>query len=201
MSDSSEVFVRRAGADDVALAGDILGEAFGEDPVMSWISSDPSFPRWCWPLAVPFLLPYDEVYMTGNGLGAAMWVPPGHKLNIGPSLAMLWDSWRRFGVGSILRYFQIMSILEKHRPKDQHYYLFVIGVRPGSRGQGIGSALLRHILQECDRRKAGAYLENSKSLNLPFYQRHGFEVRRQIELPHNGPSMWLMYREPMPDKV
>ena len=200
MSNPSEVFVKRAVVDEAGLVGEILGDAFSEDPLMRWISTNPEYPRWCWPLAVPFLLPYDQVYMTGNGMGAAMWVPPGSKLNIRPSLDMLWDSWRRFGVGAILRFFRLMSMMEKHHPKDQHYYLFAIGVRSGSKGQGIGSALLKHVLQECDHRKVGACLE-SGSNNLPFYERHGFKVRSKITLPHNGPQIWLMYRNPMPSRV
>ena len=200
MSEQSNVFVKKVGYNQAALVGEIFGDAFSEDPLMRWIPPDPEYPRWCWPLAVPFLLPYDEVYITGNGLGAAMWVPPGVKLNIRPSPAMLWNAWRRFGIGSILRFFQLMSTLEKHHPKDNHYYLFAIGVRSGSRGQGIGSALLEHVLQECDRRKVGAYLE-SGSHNLPFYKRHGFDVRSKIALPHNGPPAWLMYRNPIPGRV
>lgn len=201
MSGPQEVFVKRAGADGAALVGKILGDAFSADPVMSWISPDPEYPRWCWPLAVPFLLPHDEVYITENALGAAMWLPPGVKLNILPSLATLWDSARHFGVGSILRFFRLMSTLEKHHPGDNHYYLFAIGVYPGSKGKGIGSALLEHVLWQCDHRKVGAYLENSNSLNLPFYQRHGFEVRNKINLPRNGPPLWLMYRDPTPAKA
>jgi ribosomal protein S18 acetylase RimI-like enzyme len=196
MSDPSEVFVKRAGADEAALVGEILGEAFGADPITKWISPNPEYPRWCWPVAVSLLLPDLEVYLTENGLGAAMWLPPGAKLNIRPSLAMLWDSWRRFGIGSIIRFFQLMRMMEKHHPGDDHYYLFAIGVRSGSRGQGIGSALLKSVLQKCDHKKVGAYLENSNSLNLPFYQRHGFELRNEIAVPHNGPSLFLMYREP-----
>lgn len=196
MHDPSKVFVKQAGTDEAALVGEILGEAFGVDPVMKWISPDPEYSRWCWPVAVSLFWPYYEVYVTENSLGAAMWVPTGAKPNIKLSLAMLWGSWRRFGIGSILRLSRLMSMMEKHHPKDNHYYLFAIGVRSGSKGQGIGSALLETVLQKCDHEKVGVYLENSNSLNLPFYQRYGFEVRSEIALPHNGPSLFLMYREP-----
>ena len=196
MSDPSKLFVKRAGADDAALVGEILGEAFGADPVARWITPNPEYPRWCWPVVVSLFWPYHEVYVTENGLGAAMWVPPGAKPDIKLSLAMLWNSWRRFGTGSILRLFRIMSMMGKYHPKDNHYYLFAIGVRSGSKGQGIGSALLENVLQKCDCENVGAYLENSNSQNLPFYQRHGFEVRNEIAMPHNGPSLFLMYREP-----
>jgi len=196
MSDPSEVFVRRAGANEADSVGEILGDAFSSDPVARWITPNPEYPRWCWPVAVSLFWPYYEVYVTENSLGAAMWLPPGAKPNIKLSLAMLWGSWRRFGIGSILRLSRLMSMMEKHHPKDNHYYLFAIGVRSASKGQGIGSALLENVLQKCDHENVGAYLENSNSQNLPFYQRHGFEARSEIALPHNGPSLFLMYREP-----
>ncbi len=196
MSDPSEVFVKRAGADDTALVGEILGDAFSGDPVARWITPNPEYPKWCWPVAVSLFWPYYEVYVTKNSLGAAMWVPPGAKPNIKLSLAMLWGSWRRFGIGPILRLFRLMSMMEKHHPKDNHYYLFAIGVRSASKGQGIGSALLGSVLQKCDCENVGVYLENSNPQNLPFYQRHGFQVRNEISLPHNGPFLFLMYREP-----
>jgi len=196
MSDPSKVFVKRAGEDEAASVGEILGDAFDADPVARWITPNQEYPKWCWPVAVPFILPHHEVYVTENGLGAAMWVPPGDELNIRPGLAILWDLWRRFGIRSILRLIRLMKMMGKYHPRDNHYYLLAIGVRSGSKGQGIGSALLENVLQKCDHEKVGAYLENSNSLNLPFYQRHGFEMRSEIALPNNGPSLYLMYREP-----
>ena len=201
MTDQSEVFVKKADADDAALVGEIMADAFSADPVGKWISPDPEYPIWCWSMVVPFLVPHNEVYIAGDGLGAAMWVPPEAKLNIRPNLAMLWNLWRRLGIGSILRLSRLISMLEPHHPRDQHYYLFAIGVRPESRGRGIGSALLKHVLQQCDRRKVGAYLENSNSLNLAFYERYGFKLQSKIDLPRNGPSLWLMYRDPISVRV
>ena len=196
MSKPPEVSLRHAGTKDVALIAEILGDAFAGDPVVTWISPDPEYLRWCWPHALRFILPHREVYVTGCGQGAAMWVPPGKQLIMRPSLTVLGDACRRFGLGSVIRFFRMMRTLEKHRPKEEHYYLYIIGVCHKSRRQGIGSALLEHVLEKCDRQKMGAYLESSKSLNLPFYQRHGFEVRGKIALPGGGPPFWLMYREP-----
>ncbi|MHC4325326.1 MAG: GNAT family N-acetyltransferase [Planctomycetota bacterium] len=196
MSDSPEIFVKRARADEAASVGEILGDAFAGDPVGKWISPDPEYPRWCWSTLVSLFMPELEVYVTENKLGAAIWIPPGDDLNIKPSLAVLWDFWRRFGIGSIFRVSRLMSIMEKHHPRDNHYYLLAVGVCSGSRGQGIGSALLESVLKKCDHERVGVYLENSNSLNLPFYLRHGFELRSEITLPHNGPSLCPMYREP-----
>ncbi|MHC4330377.1 MAG: GNAT family N-acetyltransferase [Planctomycetota bacterium] len=201
MSDSSEVFITRTGPQDAALVGEILADAFGADPVGKWISPNSEYSKWCWPVIVPLLLPYGEVYMTGNGMGAAIWIPPGVKPDIKLGLTLLWDYWRRFGLRSILRFFRLMIAMEKHHPKEPHYYLLAIGVRPEATGQGIGSALLEHVLRECDRRKVVAYLENSNPLNLPLYQRHGFEVRSEITVGRDGPTLWLMYREPIPGRV
>jgi len=44
----------------------------------------------------------------------------------GTSFTMLWDSLRRFGIGSIIRVFRLVRMMENHRPKGGHYYLFAI---------------------------------------------------------------------------
>lgn len=191
------VSVKKAGPDQSAVVGEILADAFNGDPVVTWICSDPEYPKWAWPLAVPFFLPHKEVYVTEDRLGAALWLPPGVELRMSPSLAVLCDAWRRFGFGSIFRYFQFISTSGKHHRKDRHYYLFAIGVRSASKGRGVGSALLRHVLQKCDQENVGAYLENSNPRNMPLYQRHGFEIRGEVALPRNGPPLWLMYRQPV----
>ena len=197
MSNQSNVSVKKAGPDAVALLAGILADAFGEDPVMTWICHDSEYPKWAWPIGVPSFLPHNEVYVSESGSGAALWLPPGVELSIPLSPRVLWDAWRRFGLGAIVRYFQYMSLVENHHPKDRHYYLFAIGVRPGSRGRGVGSALLSHVLLKCDREGVGAYLECSNPRNITLYQRHGFDVQGEVVLPRKGPPLWFMYRRPL----
>ena len=47
----------------------------------------------------------------------------------------------------------------------------------------------------CDEQGLPAYLESSNVLNVPLYQRHGFEVMAEAALPQGGPSAWFMWRE------
>lgn len=89
-----------------------------------------------------------------------------------------------------------LNLLEGKHPKAPHYYLLAIGVDPPRQGKGIGSRLMTPILDRCDREGMPAYLESSKERNLALYERHGFRVVEQVELPGGGPPVWLMWREP-----
>jgi GNAT superfamily N-acetyltransferase len=86
-------------------------------------------------------------------------------------------------------------MVEKQHPGDPHYYLPYIGVAPARRGNGLGTALLRPVLDRCDTEGAPAYLEATNKRNLPLSRRQGFEVREELDLP-NGPRLWTMWREP-----
>ena len=62
--------------------------------------------------------------------------------------------------------------MHRARPHEEFWYL--AGVGAVRRGEGIGSALLRHRL---DRVRGPAYLESSKQENIALYERFGFELR------------------------
>jgi GNAT superfamily N-acetyltransferase len=88
-----------------------------------------------------------------------------------------------------------LGMLESAHPREPHWYLSVVGTDPAEQGKGVGTALISPMLDRCDEAGLGAYLESSKPENVPYYQRFGFAVTGQIDLP-DGPPLWPMWRAP-----
>jgi GNAT superfamily N-acetyltransferase len=60
------------------------------------------------------------------------------------------------------------------------------------KGQGYGSALVKHGLTVCDRDERLAYLECTKPRNIDFYQRYGFELLGTIQIGKAPPLFPMM---------
>ena len=69
-------------------------------------------------------------------------------------------------------------------------------LKAGAAILGIGAALLERGTRACDDQQMPAYLESSNRLNVPLYQRHGFEVIHQQRISARGPTVWFMWRDP-----
>ena len=181
---------------DEAIAIGILSRAFASDPLGSWISADSRFPQLLNEMGIPPFLRDGICYMTAEHNGAALWMGPDKRVEWPSTLSYLFRFLRVAGVRGIYRFLYLEKTCARLHPREPHYYLFELGVLPEAAGQGVGSALIQHMLNRCDSERVPAYLENSNERNLPFYQRHGFEVLEEVRLPGNGPSMWSMWRTP-----
>ena len=144
------------------------------------------------------LLPHGEVWTTEALNCASLWAPPGHwRTTVGQDLALA----RAVLHPRLLARFPttvtgLLGMERKHPREPAHWYLAVLGTEPQAQGQGLGSAALGPVLEQCDTDGVCAYLESSKERNIDFYARHGFRVTGEIRLPR-GPSMWPMWREPL----
>jgi ribosomal protein S18 acetylase RimI-like enzyme len=162
-----------------------LARAFDDDPVVNWIIRKDE--KRTQGLELLFhtcisdlCLRHEKVLMTEDSTGGALWYPPGtsnvgyaKQLSLIPKMTQV-VSWR-----GLLSLVSVMDKLERCHPKER-YYLQFIGVVPEQQGNGTGTALMKPILDICDREKCWAYLENSKETNLSFYGRFGFVVTRKI---------------------
>jgi predicted N-acetyltransferase YhbS len=84
----------------------------------------------------------------------------------------------------------------RHPRKPPHWYLAFMGVDPQWQGRGIGSRLMRPALETLDAEGMPAYLEASTPRSRALYERHGFAVTGEFNLPSAGPTLWQMWREP-----
>ncbi len=179
-----------------------LSRAFDDDPLINWfVRQDDKrsygFEALFRTCLCTLSLPLDEVYATDDCIGGALWYPPGKsKIGLIRQLSILPSMIRVSSLRGLIRFGIVADSVEKVHPKKKHYYLQFLGVDPDHQGKGLGSALLRPVLQKCDREGCGAYLENSKEANLDFYKRHGFAVTDEINPGRGAPPLWLMWRNP-----
>ena len=180
--------------------GQMLARAFHHDPIVTWVFRDearrPKYTRRFFEGRARVLIGQREIYLADDVAAAAMWARPDEwrdpPLRAFKELAILAP-----GVGhraaQVIR--GLVQVESKH-PKEPHWYLAVLGTEPARQGEGLGSALLREVLEECDRDEVPAYLETGTERNVAFYTRHGFKVREEFRLP-GGPPIWLMWRDPL----
>jgi GNAT superfamily N-acetyltransferase len=125
-----------------------------------------------------------------------VWTPPGRQTSVRPNATLL----RCFLDPRLMARLPLLavgfnSMRRRHPRTPAHWYLSLLGTDPDARGQGLGAAMLRPVLEQCDVAGVGAYLESSKPGNLGFYARFGFQAMGELQLPF-GPAMWPMWREP-----
>jgi len=188
---------------DLQPAVAVMARAFHDDPAIAWIFPDEAMRRRRLPLFFASALRghmrqgNTEVMVTGEQvLGCAVWLAPGtwrpplrRQLVALPSAILRLRS--RLAV-AITTYGALFAV----HPERPHWYLSGIGTDPPVQGTGIGGEMMRSRLARCDVAGQPAYLESSKESNVPFYERHGFRVTRELTIPGGGPTFWLMWREP-----
>ena len=181
---------------------EVLVEAFYEDPFLGWVFPDRARRRDRLHGLFAFAgknwwFDHDVTYTTEAGAGAAVWVPPGEWLvSIPEQLRSMPAFVRALGLKDMPRALRAFNKMESEHPHEPpSFYLPVIGVHPDWQGKGVGSALLKPMLERCDREGIPAYLEATSERNLACYQRHGFVARDEIRVG-DSPPLVPMWREP-----
>jgi GNAT superfamily N-acetyltransferase len=177
---------------DHAIATLVL--AFGTDPVARWMYDGPReylqhIPRLFRALGTSSF-EAGAAQRTSDGLGVALWLPPGVHGDDGPLETVIAESIageKQDDVGAVF------ERTEYYRPTEPHWYLSLIGVEALHRNKGYGAAILQHGLRQCDREHRPAYLWSSNPLNISLYERHGFETVGMIQVG-SSPSIFPMMR-------
>jgi GNAT superfamily N-acetyltransferase len=195
--------VRRASVVDLPTLTPMLVRAFMDDPVAVWACRSerrrPKMLEGMYRARLRQMLVHQEVWTDQGLTSAALWVPPGRwKTTLRQDAALIRSFLDpRLMVRLPLLAIGLSGVQRKHPRTPPHWYLSLLGTDPDAQGQGLGSAVLKPVLEQCDSDGVGAYLESSKQRNLDFYARYGFRIAGELRLP-NGPTMWPMWRDPRP---
>jgi GNAT superfamily N-acetyltransferase len=198
--------VRAARRDEAALLGEVLADAFAEDPVFGWLippqldGRDNRLRTFFTSMSRAYLRRGKPCYLAGDASAAALWAAPGAWAM--PLSQVILEAapnglaFRRRLLRALRTQLQIERL---HAGQSApHWYLGYLGTRRDRQGQGLGTQMLREVLAGLDTDGVPAYLESSNERNLPLYERNGFRVVGELQALGHGPTIWRMWREPQP---
>jgi GNAT superfamily N-acetyltransferase len=182
----------------VAEAAQGQGRAFFDDPLFVFTFSDEETRR----IRLPWLMQVGRrVWRTirGGRDNVRRNARSRRVAATGPDIALA----RPDGRGGFLRgvrraselSIEMMAEVHERVVPVPHWYLMILGVDPPFQGRGVGSALRAPTLARADADRLPCYQEMAKERNVAFYERHGFAVHQEEDVPGDGPHMWMMLRE------
>ena len=187
---------RAATGRDIPVVTEILVSAFADDPVWgSWAFPDPATRsesrEVLFSAIVTGAMRFTSVWVDAAETATAVWVPPGRD-ELTPALERRLRIALRRSMGARASVvLEACAAYAAARPTTPHYYLTLLGSRPGVAGRGRGTRLLRRSLEAVDAQGAPAYLEATDDL-VGFYERFEFRVENRFLLPGGPPvnGMW-----------
>lgn len=127
---------------------------------------------------------YGEIWLDENETGCLMFLNPHDKdltLN-----SIRWDAQLALNCIGLSRVGKVLGRegkIKKNHPKTSFFHLWFIGVLPEHQGKGIGSDLIKIVLNKANESGLPIYLETSVLRNLKWYENYGFGIYNEIEFP------------------
>lgn len=186
--------IRRIEGTETLRAIDTLTMAFAADPTM----------RWLWPEADAYLRAFPRFVAAFGGRafdhpgahaddafgGVALWLPPGVTPDGEAVVALFEETIAQPRLDDALA---MLEKMDEHTPTEAHWHLSFIGVDTSRQGEGLGSHVMHAGVAMCDEQGIPGYLESSNPANIPFYQRHGYEIAGEIRVG-SSPVITPMWR-------
>lgn len=119
---------------------------------------------------------FGEIYLTEDNQACAIVLDPKKKKTTLKSV--LWDLKLVFGcmgVGNVSKVMKRESLIKKNHPNFDFLHLWYIGVNPDKQSKGLGTQLMKTIIEDAQLKGLPVYLETSTTRNFPFYENLGFE--------------------------
>lgn len=136
---------------------------------------------------------FGEVWVSDDREACALILFPDQKRTSLDTL--IWDFKLAVSVIGLTRVQAVLkreALIKNNHPRKPISYLWFIGVNPKKQNKGIGSALMRDVIDVCTKKNRPIYLETSMDQNLPFYKKAGFEIFQSLNLSY---TLYQLRRE------
>ena len=187
---------------DLKRVGEMVGGTFADDTAVKYLLGDVSEKtrsRYC---QTTYRSMFGDAIMISTDAAIDNLIvlcPPGYRgiptmrfLRSG-GLATVFG----LGLGAMKRTiaFEKNAVAVRNRySDDKTWYLMTFAVRAGKTHQGLGSAILRPILEWMDKNHYSVYLETDKAVNVEMYEHFGFQVVDTCMVPGSQIKQYGMLR-------
>jgi GNAT superfamily N-acetyltransferase len=192
---------RRAGAGDAEEASAVLADSFTDYAWTRWtVDADDHAARIAalQRLVIDHVaLPYGEVWVAEDEVGriasAAIWMLPASVISA-PGVEATATTQAELEGSRHAASVAAEAAVVPLRPKSPHYYLGAVGTRRDRQRRGFATSVLAPVLDRATAEDAIVFLETSDAGNVAYYERLGFVVTGEIDVPDGGPHVWAMTR-------
>ena len=189
-------------------AAKVLAAAFGQDTFMTYLfpeaaTRENNLAKLFQPVVRCSLL-YGGVQLAPNNHGVLAWMP-GTRLPL--NLSQLFRSgliWSPLTIGmSAFKRLQDHDGFCEHvllsKAPQKFAYLWVVGVHPKAKGQGLGKRMIQTALNDMHSHGYDiCLLRTDNKNNVPLYQHLGFELIYTDTAPNSGLQYWLLSQSTSP---
>ena len=129
---------------------------------------------------------FGEVFISEDKKACALIVYPDKKKATLKSILLDFKlATQCVGIKNIKKTLAREALIQRIQPKETMTYLWFIGVNQADQNKGIGSLLLKEIINLSIKNNRPIYLETSTIKNLPWYSKFGFKVYSEQDLSYH----------------
>jgi hypothetical protein len=136
---------------------------------------------------------FGDVFLTDDKKGCALILLPDKKrTNFKSILLDVKLIITCTGLANLAKAMTRESKIKKLHPKELMYYIWFIGVDSNEQNKGIGTDLLKELIEQGLSLNRSVYLETSTLKNIPWYKKFGFKIYNELDL---GYRLYFMKKE------
>lgn len=180
------IYMLRAQYHDKEWVANLLANTFEQNKSVNYIikqdSRKPERIKRLMKYAFDLCFLYGDIFLTEDKKGCALILMPDLKKttlkNIFRDLTL---SFAVLGIKNARKAMRRETRVKMIHPSGLLYYLWFIGVEISEHGRGIGTQLLQEVIKSGEEKKRKVCLETSTLKNLPWYQKNGFHLYKEMD--------------------